>query len=101
MVNVIGFEVDGQTRPTIPEAGETIEEIVVFDPDVLNSIKSIKIYQRDKDACPWALGNWIIDIFLFDGKVFCLRLPLEMTKEHVLEYCKPLYDALDNIRERL
>lgn len=88
-------EVHGMVRRAIPEEGEDITEILNFDIDIAaDLIESVNIRYRDKKACPFDRGNWLIDIKHNSGRIFCVKLPKEMTEAAVMRYAQPLIDRL-------
>lgn len=90
-------QVDGVNRGTIPKDGETIADDFNLD-ELLSVVKSIHTYQRDKIACPFARGNWILDLHLVDGKIYSIKLPIEMTENHFIKWCEPLIEKFKAIQ---
>lgn len=87
-------EVKGFVRGVIPEKDETIFTDFPELEANANFIDDVKYYYRAVDDCPFARGNWIIDIELF-GNIFALKLPLSMHANDVIRYIKPLRKKLD------
>ena len=88
------MEVNGQTRDTIPTDKETIADDINIE-KLLPILMGFEVYVRPKEACPWARGNWILDFIFNDGQIYCIRLPIEMSDEHVYAFIKPLTDLLN------
>lgn len=85
-------KIGGTHRKSIPGIHETIYD----DFDIpIDHIKSVMVYFRDKNRCPFNRGNWIIDIEYIDGSIFCIKLPKEMAEVHVINWAKPLFDDLN------
>lgn len=86
--------VNGFTRHSIPEPNETIAEDIHIE-KMVKVFKHINVYLRTKEKCPFSRGNWIIDFHHDSDSVIpahCLKLPLEMTREQVDAYLKPLIE---------
>lgn len=89
-----GKIVECKNRTYVPLKDETI--FTDFDKNILLPvIKFITIYYRDPRDCPYARGNWMIDMTLIDNNVFCYKLPKEMKEEDFMNYCQPLIDEMD------
>lgn len=85
-------------RDSVPDENESIAtdfEIDLFFP----IISKVRGYLRTKEECPFARGNWIIDITFNHSDIFCIKLPIEMTEENFLKYSKPLMDKFKNNQE--
>ena len=93
-MNIAFQEVNCRVRHEIPSENETIADD--FDIDLMCEILSgINVYRREKEHCPYARGNWMID-FIVDGRAsLCLKLPLEMTEQQIDTWIKPLTDRLE------
>lgn len=100
--DIVGHSVDGRTLHSVPDENRDIREIIDFESEAFKKILGVSIYQRLPEDCPWARGNWMIDIQLSNGtrigQVFCLRLPLEMEEEAVVRFAKPLLDKIKNVQ---
>jgi hypothetical protein len=88
-------KVDCFNRDSIPDENETIADDLNFD-ELVKNIKSMNIYFRYPRDCPFARGNWLIDLQFKDGGLLCLKLPKEMTEEKVHKFCHPLIDYFKN-----
>ena len=87
-------EVGGAVRDSIPSEDETIyDDFKIYH----ENIYSLDIYLSPADACPFGIGNWVIDIQFKGGMVYAIKLPKEMPDEAVLRFCKPLIDDLERI----
>jgi formamidopyrimidine-DNA glycosylase len=87
-------KVEGYNRKSMPKENETIEEDIDLD-KLVPFATQVMVYRRDKKDCPKNRGNVVIDIVLRDNKMFYLKLPIEMTDEHVMKFIKPLMDKLE------
>jgi hypothetical protein len=85
-------------RNSIPPENETIADDCQIE-KLISNLKSIDVYFRDKEVCPFNRGNWIIDMLFDNGLLFSLKLPKEMDETHVMKWIKPLYDGLDEYKK--
>lgn len=89
-------KIDCKVRHAIPPEDKDITEIIAFPIEYLKiCLSNIEIYLRSPEDCPYARGNWIIDLIFKDGRVLCIKLPKEMEKSDVLRYCAPLLEFLN------
>jgi hypothetical protein len=86
-------EVDCYVSHSIPTDKENI--LTDFDFNIPN-IHSVGVYFREPEACPFARGNWLIDIHFIDDTISCIKLPKEMSEEQVMSYIKPLINILED-----
>jgi hypothetical protein len=99
-VNMFHGFVDSRVRDKILKENETIAD----DIDIELTCKlfsKIEVYLRSKEECPIGRGNWVIDFFVNKDDLIpavCLKLPAEMTKEHIVKYMKPL---MDKVKEKM
>ena len=87
-------------RDYIPKENETFRTDFTdefFSEENLSKIQYVRVYYRSKEECPFNRGNVIIYIFFIDN-IQCIKLPLEMTEEHVNRYIQPLYDELNKLK---
>lgn len=88
-------EVGGFTRRTIPDKSEDISEIVNINHIIdYNLLRYVHIYLRSPEECPFARGNWMVEMYSSDENITIIRLPKEMQKEEVIRYCDPLLRRL-------
>jgi len=95
---IVAGDVNAMYRGTIPSKDETIKDD--FDIVAIAKVtKRISVYVRNKEDCPLNRGCWVIDFF-HDSEcllpIFCLKFPLEMKKEDVERWLKPLTDIIPN-----
>jgi hypothetical protein len=94
--------VHGLNLKEIPKQGETIKYDMNIE-YIVPRIKDLKIYYIPKEVCPYNRGNWILDFEIRedDGNIglMCIKLPKEMKEEEVLEWTKPLLDALEKFKK--
>lgn len=88
-------EVSGVNRKEIPPPGSDISEIMNLTPDMIDAIVKVNIYLRDARDCPFARGNWLIDIRCKNGEMLCVKLPKEMPRDSVRGYAAPLIKLLE------
>jgi hypothetical protein len=91
-------EVQGFNRKDIPDENETVGDFLNLD-ELAPLVHTVAIYERPKEACPLARGNWVIDIKLKYGQLICIKLPLTMTDEQVLRYADPLIKIVNKLRK--
>lgn len=91
-------EVQGYNKISIPDEDETIGDFLNLE-ELAPVIKEVMIYERPKEACPFARGNWVIDTRLKNGQLTSIKLPLKMKEEQVMRYVKPLIDIIDESRK--
>lgn len=84
-------KVNGTNRKNIPEDGADISEVVNIE-YLIEFLESINIWYRGKESCPFARGNWLIDLTNKFGETYCIKLPKEMTEQAVMKYAQPLLD---------
>lgn len=83
----------GVNRCSIPDENETIEDD--FDLKQLKPlIENLVVYTRDKLDCPFGRGNWLINLYLKDNSIYAIKLPKEMSQEHIKKYIQPLLNFL-------
>lgn len=87
-------KVNSIVRHTIPSPDENISEILDIDEILIIGIKQIIIWPRGKEECPFGRGNWLIDIHFNNEEIYCIKLPLEMDEDKVLDFAKPLIEKL-------
>lgn len=93
--NIIsGKTIDCLNRDEIPNENENIFSEVGGIIETFPAIDNVNVYERSKEACPFARGNWLIDINYINGSTFCIKLPLKMSLKQVQHYCQPLLDLL-------
>lgn len=85
-------EVNAIKRDTIPAEGETIDQDIHVD-QIVKHCNGMNVYQRSKQECPFGRGNWIVDCVHDEEVILCLKLPLEMTKNQLDKFLKPLLDV--------
>lgn len=93
-------EVEAYNRNSMPKENETIADDMQIN-NIVPLAKEVRVYRRDKKACPKNRGNVVIDITFKDNRILCFKLPLEMTDDHVLKFIKPLMDKLDAYKKSL
>lgn len=94
MIKIEGKQVGGITSHEIPDEDQTIDDAIHLHL-IKPHIDHIEYYQRNAEDCPWARGNWIIDIYLLDGNIFCIRLPLSLSIERIKRYLIPVQEYLN------
>ncbi|HEY2811795.1 MAG TPA: hypothetical protein VGJ00_10465 [Rhabdochlamydiaceae bacterium] len=88
-MQIVGEKVQGYNHSEMPEAGETIADS--WDLDILlPMIRSASYYFRSPQDCPFARGNWLLDIRMKDGQLLCFKFPKEMTEKRFIEFLQPL-----------
>lgn len=94
---IIGGGVNCLNMKEVPGKDEDISTTIDLD-FLCQTFKSYKVYFRNKATCPFNRGNWIIDFFIENEiiPVFCLKIPVSMTQEHVNKFLKPLKDKMGN-----
>ena len=95
-------KIDCKVREAIPNENETILSDYPID-KVIPSIKEFSVYFREKKACPFNRGNWIIDIVINTSegeKFYCIKLPSEMTEDSVKKYVEPLTILLQDYQKQ-
>lgn len=97
---IYGQNVECVCRAKIPVDNENIGEIVNIQA-LFKEEFSIHWYHRSAVDCPYGRGNAIIDIELKNGSIFCIKLPLETTKEQILNFIKPISEKLNNKTNRI
>jgi hypothetical protein len=93
-------EIDAFNRHDIPKQGETIVDDIVNLEKTIPLVKCLDIYFRDKEACPFGRGNWIIDIIFSDSQALMFKLPKEMSEKQVMDYSKPLIEKLESYQKQ-
>jgi hypothetical protein len=91
-------EVDGQTLRYMPSEGETIADYLNLD-ELNKHMEAICVYQRSAEDCPWARGNWILDVRLKNDQLLCWRFPIEMSSKFAKKFFAPIVE-LDKKRMR-
>lgn len=88
-----------KVRKFKPELGVTISDD--FDLDrIVKVLKGFSYYRREREDCPFARGNWIIDLYENDTDIFLsLKLPLEMTEDEIIQYIQPLIEVIEEMRD--
>lgn len=92
-IDVVGGWVDLQVRKDIPKPGEDITECIIDLKWLIENLYKVNIYYRKDD--PVCGESWMIDFF-FDTGLFpkaAIKLPKEMTKDQVMDFCKPLLES--------
>lgn len=69
-----------------------ITEVYNLDKFPIERAVGLYVYLRDERDCPFARGNWMIDIVFDDGEIQCIKLPKEITEEQVNKWLQPLID---------
>lgn len=87
--------VDSKVLNRIPDDNETIEDFIDLN-KTMPHVASIAYYFRAPEDCPFARGNWILDLKLKDGNITCFKFPKEMSEDHFLKFLIPL---LNHTRE--
>ncbi len=90
-MTILVQEVNSKVRLEEPAPNDTISDEIDIDLLIRLSRKII-YYFRSKQECPMNRGNWIIDAYLKNGTIECLKYPPTMTKERFEEFIKPLRD---------
>jgi hypothetical protein len=83
-------------RTTAPPDDANIIDDVGLSAEAISGIITITIYKRLPEDCPFARGNWMIDLKFKDGCTYCVKLPCSMSEEQVKKFCQPLIDILKN-----
>jgi hypothetical protein len=85
-------------RRNVPRPDENIIDDVGLTEEAIKLIDHISIYKRNPEDCPFARGNWMIDMHAEDCHVLlCVKLPLEMSHDAVMHFCQPLLDRATSI----
>jgi hypothetical protein len=95
-MDISGKEVSCLNRLSVPKEGENILDDTNLR-DFIKEIEDYVVYFRDPIDCPFARGNWIIDIKFKDGEMFCMKLPKEMDVDQVMDWVRPLHEALKKV----
>lgn len=82
-------KVDCFVRNSIPSESDNINEFD-FNP---KNIVYMDVYFRKPEDCPFARGNWLVDVYMTDETMVCIKLPKEMSEKQVLSYVKPLMNG--------
>lgn len=93
-MKIISEHVQSVNRTSIPKENETISDDYYIE-KMIPLIYSVEVYMRDKKECPRNRGNWIIDIRFKEGDLFCIKLPIEMTEEHMTKWFAPMREKLE------
>lgn len=99
VINIDYKRIECLNRHNFPEKGETIADDFDLD-SIVPLVAEVIIYSREKDVCPFERGNWIIDVEFLNKNIFCLKLPLKMTADEVMEWTKPLRDKLEEHKNK-
>lgn len=91
-----GGRVEGLSMNEMPKPNDTIADD--FDvPELKKVVKKIVVWFRDKNACPFGRGNWIVDIHTNEERLLpalSLKLPKQMTREQVINWLSPLKEFI-------
>lgn len=90
-------KVNGVNRQSKPRDDQTIATDFEID-KMIPLIKNIRLYLRQPKDCPFARGNWMIDLYFKDGGIYSIKLPLEMTEKEINDYAKPLIEQFYEIK---
>lgn len=77
---------------------ENIEDHFKIE-ELLKIISSLSFYYRDPICCPFARGNWVVDLHFTDGGIYSIKLPKSMSEERIHKYLKPLTDKMKGINK--
>lgn len=88
-MRIMGREVHGIVRDSIPNEADSIEEICDVN-KLVQMLETYTIYYRSPEVCPWGRGNLVLDLLMKDGVIYCMKYPLDMTVEQLHHYIKPL-----------
>lgn len=78
-------------KNSIPDENTTIKDEIDLD-SLIPNVKSINYYERKAKDCPFARGNWILDLEFKKGGTLCFKFPLEMKKTAFVAYIQPVLD---------
>jgi hypothetical protein len=85
--------VHGFVHDEIPKEGETIADHLHLDA-LLPNVRCVSYYLRSPQECPFGRGNWLVDIEMCNGQLFCLKYPKEIEQEHFVGYLEPFLSKL-------
>jgi hypothetical protein len=85
-----------QNRLSTPDDNETIYTDMPDLKESVSDMMEVTIYKRLKEDCPFARGNWMCDIVYSSNERYCIKLPLSMNEDDVVQYFKPLIDDLNS-----
>lgn len=85
-------KISGYRRTEIPKEGETI-----FDDN--NAVELAPLISRYEITRRENEKVWVVDLIGKKGGQIYLKLPIEMTEEHLKNYMQPLKDALNKQKE--
>ncbi len=86
-------KINAYNRDSIPEENATIEDDLYLDM-MIPLISNVEWYFRSPEACPFARGNWMLDLHMIDGSINAFKFPKEMKEEQFVAFIKPLLDRM-------